>query len=252
MRGWPLLAGMSFALAALTKLNGIYGLFAAVLVVLIQAGWAWRAGPGETMKHVRRVALLLLGCLPLWIGALWLLDWQFSTYQTPWEHLQYILQYGLSLTRPGGPMNQESYPWQWLLNEVPMTYLRTDEQVLANDQVVASYATVFFRGAMNPFIIGLAPLAGAYAVWRMVRYRDTLALWVVAWIIATYLPFFPLAIVQHRISYIFYFLPTLPAVAVAGAMFVRDRRAPRLTLWVYLCAVLLGFATYFPFRTLPN
>jgi dolichyl-phosphate-mannose-protein mannosyltransferase len=252
IRGWPLLAGVSFALAALTKLNGIYGLFALVLVVLIQAVWAWRARRGQTVMHVRRVALLLLGCVPLWIGALWLLDWQFSTYQTPWEHLQYILQYGLSLTRPGGPINQESYPWQWLLNEVPMTYLRTEEQVLANDQVVASYATVFFRGAMNPFIIGVAPLAAAYAVWRTVRFRDTLALWVVAWIVATYLPFFPLAMVQHRISYIFYFLPTLPAVAVAVAMFVRDGSAPRFVLWAYLCAVLVGFVAYFPFRTLPS
>lgn len=251
LRGWPVLAGIGFALAALTKLNGIYGLFAALLVVVVQGLWAWRAHRGETKQHVRKIALLVLGCLLLWFGGLWLLDSQFSTYQTPWEHLRYILQYGLALTRPDGPINSESYPWQWLLNEVPMTYLRTDTQVLANDQLVASYATVFFRGAMNPFIIGVAPLAVAYAVWRTVRFRDTLGLWVVAWIVATYLPFFPLALVQHRISYLFYFLPTLPAVAVAAAMFVRDGGAPRIVLWAYLCAVLVGAYAYFPFRTLP-
>ena len=248
LRDRPLIAGAAFGLAALIKLNGVYGLAAAVLVELVRGFWAWRSA-GRPAVHVRAIALLVAGCLSVWLGGLWLLDWQFGLYATPWEHLRYILQYGLSLTRAAGPMNQESYPWQWLLNDVPMTYLRTDTQILANDQIVASFPTVFFRGAMNPFIIGAAPLGIGYAVWRAVRCRDAVALWAVVWIAATYVPFYPLALVQHRISYIFYFLPTLPAVTVAVALFVRHSGLPRVAQWTYVGAVLLGFAAL-PFRTM--
>src|SRR5262249_46057537 len=151
LRGWPLVAGISFALAALVKINGFYGLAALILVALIQAFWAWRGG-GRPQTHLKTLALLAVGCVPVWFAGLWLLDLRFTTYATPWAHLQYILQYGLSLTRAAGPIGQESYPWQWLLNEAQMTYLRTDQQVFANDTLLGSQALVYFRGAMNPFI----------------------------------------------------------------------------------------------------
>jgi dolichyl-phosphate-mannose-protein mannosyltransferase len=252
LRRQPLLAGVAFALAALVKLNGSYAVGAAILVESVLAFWAFRSGTGRPLSHLRAGGMLLLGSIPVWFAGLWLLDIPFGLFQTPWEHLHYILQFGLTLTRDGAALNQESYPWQWLVNEVPMTYLRTDQQIVVNDQVIASYATVFFRGAMNPFIIGAAPLAAAYAAWRAVRCRDLLALWLVAWIVATYLPFFPLAILQHRIMYIFYFLPTLPAVAIAIGLFVRNAGLPRFVQFSYMGAVALGFISYFPFRSIPS
>jgi predicted membrane-bound dolichyl-phosphate-mannose-protein mannosyltransferase len=252
LRGRPFLAGVGFALAALIKLNGIYGAGAAVLVELVIGAWAWRTHGQSPVSHLRAIGLLLLGMVLVWFAGLWLLDLQFGQFPTPWEHLQYILHFGLSLTRDGGPLNQESYPWQWLVNEVQMTYLRTDQTVFVNDQVVASFPTVFFRGAMNPFIIGAAPLGVAYAAWRAIRCRDVLGLWVVAWIVATYVPFYPLVIVQHRITYLFYFLPTLPAVAVALAQLVRGSGLPMSVRLSYVAAVVFGFVMYFPFRSIPQ
>ncbi len=249
LRGWPIAAGIGFALAALVKINGFYGLAALVLFELVRSAWAWRSGH-KPLPHLRTAVLVIVGCVPVWFAGLWLLDLRLSVYDTPWAHLQYILQYGLSLTRASGPLGQESYPWQWLLNEAQMTYLRTDQTVMANDQVVASQALIYFRGAMNPFIITAAPLGLSWAVWRAWRCRDPLALWVVVWVLATYAPFFPLAMLQHRVSYIFYFLPTLPAVVVGVAQLVRQSGLPRLVQWGYLGGVALGFVAYFPFRAM--
>ncbi|HEX8966704.1 MAG TPA: glycosyltransferase family 39 protein, partial [Chloroflexota bacterium] len=250
LRRWPLLAGAAFGLASLVKISGVYGLIAMVLVEVVRSAWAWRDGRTAWQAHLRAAVVLVVGCVPVFLAGLWLLDSHLSTYATPWAHLQYILQYGLSLTRPSGPLGQESYPWQWLLNEVQMTYLRTDQQVFANDQIVASQPLIFFRGAMNPFIIGAAPLGISFAVWRAWRHRDLLGLWVVAWVVATYLPFYPLSMLQHRVSYIFYFLPTVPAVAVGVAQFLRQGGLPRLVQWGFLGGVLLGFVAYFPFRAM--
>ena len=79
--------------------------------------------------------LLVVVFVPAWFGGLWLLDAAFTGFASPVAHLQHILDYGLSLTRVTA-INQESYPWQWLINEVPMTYLRTDEQTIVNGEVV--------------------------------------------------------------------------------------------------------------------
>jgi dolichyl-phosphate-mannose-protein mannosyltransferase len=251
LRGWPELAGIGFALATLVKLNGIYGPAALVLFEAGRAFWAWRRTGARPWPGLRTAGAMLAVFVVAWLGGLWLLDRWVSDFTTPWAHVHYMLTYGLSLTRLGGPANVESDPWQWLINEVQMPYLRTDTPIVVNGVATATRTTIFFRGAMNPIIIGAAPLGLAYAVWRAWRCQDTVALWVVAWVIANYLPFYPAAMLQHRISYIFYFLPTLPAVAVALALFLRKAQLPALVTWGYLAAVLVGFYGYFPFRTIP-
>lgn len=248
LRRHPVAAGGACGCAALVKITGLCGVSALLLFGFVRSFWSWRdtgrwpsSGLGEALRLIAAAGLV-------WILGLWLLDLGIGTYRTPWEHLRFILHYGLHLTNPQGPQGQESYPWQWLLNEVPMTYLRTDQQVLANGAVIASRPLIAFRGAMNPVIIGAAPLGIGYAAWRAWRHRDTLAVWCLAWMAATYLPYFPLAMLQHRVSYIFYFLPTLPAVVIAVSQFARDAAVPRMARWTYVAVVVVGFLGYFPFR----
>jgi dolichyl-phosphate-mannose--protein O-mannosyl transferase len=199
---------------------------------------------------VRTVATIAVSFAVVWVLGLWLLDLRFSVYHTPWDHLRYMLRYGLSLTSRGSfNVDFRSQPWQWLANRVQVTYLRTGIRVLPNGRVAYARAA-YFRGAMNPVIIWGALLAIPYAAWRFWKHGDKIALWVVVWFGANYLPFYPLAIVAHRISYIYYFLPSLPAVAAGLALVLRRAGLPRVVVWGYLLAVLAGFIVYFPFHNL--
>jgi predicted membrane-bound dolichyl-phosphate-mannose-protein mannosyltransferase len=249
LRSWPVLAGAGLALAADVKISGLYGLLAILLCEAARLGLRRRRSHAWNIADVKPVAYLVGSFLVVWIGVLWLLDLKLSSYHNPFDHLHHILQYGVNLTRRGGPANEESYPWQWLANDVQLNYFSTIVTTTAGSDVLHRY-TVNFRGAMNPVIIGSASFGFFYAVWRAWHFQDRLSLWAVTWVIGTYLPYYPLVIVQGRIGYLYYFLPTLPAVAVGLAQFLRQTELPRPVVWGYLVVVLVGFVAYFPFRTI--
>lgn len=52
---------------------------------------------------------------------------------------------------------------------------------------------------------------------------------------------------SHRISYLFYALPLVPAYSVAAALLLWHEGLPRACRWGFAAALLLGFAAYFPF-----
>jgi len=245
------LAAVALVASTLCKLAGCYGISALLafetlrmLRTRVETG-AW------SFDSVRRAGVLLVTFAIFLPAELGLLDHWWGSYHNPFSHLRHIWNYGFALTREGGPQGQESDPWQWLLNEVPMTYLRTDIQVIVAGKVTITRPTVFFRGAMNPFVVFAAPLGIAYALSRAYTRRGDCSFLILALFCCTYLPWWPPALIDRRVSYIFYFLPTVPAVAMASAQFVYAPELPRIVRWMYVAAVLLAFCDYFPFRTIP-
>jgi len=251
VKGRPLLASFAFVLATVCKIGGLYGVAAIVVFEALRllrtraesGRWAW-----ATLRPLLFMVVVYVVYL-LWM--LGVLDTFWSSYKNPLDHLHHILSYGLSLTRKGGPQGQESYPWQWLLNDVQMNYLTTDVNVMVNGTVTATRHAIYVRGAMNPIIIGAAMMGLAYSAWRAWRFRDPLSFWVVAWVATNYLVYYPVSMIEDRVSYIFYFLPTIPAVAVGLAQFLYAPEVPRVVRWTFIGAVLLGFYGYFPFRQVP-
>ena len=173
LRGKPVLAAVACALAAVIKIAALLVLLAWSSREVAQA--RTRAPLGSARVDTRDTSqrpddLHLRRCRP---GVLWTLDLRFTTFQTPWEHLAWIWHAGFSLQTSTVPPGPESLPWQWIVNQGQMTYYRE--------------AGVFFHGALNPIIIGAAPLAAIYSAWLAWRYRDLLSIWVVAWIVTNYL-----------------------------------------------------------------
>jgi predicted membrane-bound dolichyl-phosphate-mannose-protein mannosyltransferase len=246
-----LLAGVVFAVAALVKLAALFGLFAILLYLGVRQFQAWRRD-GPPRRAVVRPFVMLLGAFALvFVAGLWLLDLRFTTFTDPVAHLSHMLTYGAKLQSQGGGAGIASLPWQWLVNEVPIPYLRVAVDTSVDGTVVSSRATIDFRGVMNPILIGVLPLAFGFALWLAARVRDPLATWSVTWALGNYLPYLALALVANRITYIYYFLPVVPALAVAVALLLARSGLPRLATGIYLVAVVAAFVAYFPFRQLP-
>ncbi|HEX6512972.1 MAG TPA: glycosyltransferase family 39 protein [Chloroflexota bacterium] len=243
LRRWPLAAGAALGLAGLVK---IHGLWLALAIIGLEGYLIWRDGEPRQLA-ARSLAKTGAAALVAFGGGLLILDRFFTTYAWPWQHLQRIFGYGLNL-KAGAHPGQFSYPWDWLLNQQQMPYYHLDRFISANGQVLRQIPEMSFTGAMNPYLIFLAPIAIASAAYIAWKTRDRLAALAVCWMIATYLPFYALA-AAGRVSYIFYFLPTVPAVALAIGLLLQ--RLPLAVRCAYLAAYLLGFASLFPFRVLP-
>lgn len=245
-RGWPLAAGVACGIAGLIKETAYLGFGALLLLGLGAIALRTRRERSLDRGALRASVLLVLSAAVVWFVGLWLLDLAYTRYNTPWAHMRAILGYGFHIR--GITVNNQSRPWRWLVNEVQMPYFDLVQNVSVNGHVVSTRDLIHFKGAMNPVLIGAAPLSISYVTWRAWRFRETLSIWVVVWVATTYLVYYPLVLFDDRTTYLFYVLLTLPALAVATAQLLRYSGLPRLVTWGYLAALLVGFGLYYPYR----
>jgi len=255
LRGRWAAAGAATGIGMLMKLTALYGLLA-LLVMLALALWAaWRRQRRIRLSDLRPTVVTLITFSLVTIGGLWLLDMRFSSYTNPFAHLQHMIDYGANLARsvvgPGSCPSNDSAPWKWLFNECQMSYLRVDVTVKAGEKIVATHSTIDFRGAMNPILIGSLPIAFLFTGWLAWKRRSRLAMWSLVWAGANYLPYAALALLSQRVTYLYYFLPVIPALAVATALTLRRSGLPRFVTVGYVIAFLAAFVAYFPFRQIP-
>jgi len=255
MRGRWALAGVAVAIGFLIKITAVYGVAAVLLLYLLQAGGRWWRARRIAPADLRGPLVFCVTFVVVGLAGLALLDARFTTFTSPIDHLRRILEYGSNLGAPttntGFCPGADSLPWQWIFNECQIAYLRVDVTVSAGEQVLRAAPSIDFRGALNPLLAGLIPLSALFVLWYAGRTRNGLALWAVAWGAANYLPFVALAVLTHRITYIYYLLPAIPAIAAAIAILLVRARLPRFVLWGFVAAYIVGFAAYFPFRQIP-
>jgi hypothetical protein len=222
--GWGVLAGFELARGALAaRTSGARALKTSLLNFALM-----------TTCYVGGT-LVLLGAL----------DASWTEFPDPISHIRHIFDYGMTL-KSQLPQGIESTPWQWMFNEVQIPYYQVHEETGGLKQAI-----IDFRGAMNPYLLFIAPLAIAACAWRAVTRRDELCILAVMLFFGTYGAYWVLWLKSSRICYIYYFLPTMPAVAIANAVFLRDLRPRSLAVW-YVVFVALGTWAYFPFHRLPN
>jgi 4-amino-4-deoxy-L-arabinose transferase-like glycosyltransferase len=249
------LAGITFGIGLLIKLTALYGLLAVGLYLGLRLLGEWRATRRVSLVSLGPGIVMLVAFAVVAIGGLWLLDTRFSTYTSPFDHLQRIVEYGANLRQPvvqtGICPGADSGPLQWVFNQCQITYVRVDVTVRAGEEVVSSVPSVDFRGALNPLLPNVMLIATLFTGWYAWRSGNVLARWSVVWIVANYLPYVAISLVSNRIMYLYYFLPVVPGVAAAIAIFLTRARLPRVVTYGYLVAYAAGFVAYFPFRQIP-
>jgi len=249
------LAGLATAIGLLMKITAIYGIGAVLLLVLLRKGPDWWRQRRIPLADVRGPIVFVAVFVVAGLAGLGLLDARFTAFASPFDHLRRMIDYGSALRAPvssvGFCPSTDSRPWEWIFNECQIPYYRTDVTVRAGGKVIAVITKLDVRGALNPFLVGAIPLSTLFAVWYAVKARSLVAMWALAWGAANYLPYVLLGLATHRIMYIYYTLPLVPALAVAVALLLRRSGLPRFVQAGFLVAYVMGFIAYFPFRTIP-
>ncbi len=207
----------------------------------------------------RSLALFLAaGALSL-LGILWLLDVLVPGYDpvkhvtyagSPFTHLAHMYHYAQLLKAKPGETGIASTPWQWLLNERTIPYAKVAVNSVVNGHLVASRATVYFHGAINPFIVFLAIPALLAALVGMWREGDGVAAVGACWCLGTFLPMALNSTISDRISYLYYMVIVLPGVYLVSVRLFRPRWMPPAAALGWALALIYGFLHLYPLRTL--
>ncbi len=236
-------SGVAVGLAALAKLNGAL----ALPVVFIH--WLFRR-----QGRSRRFGLAVVLAPAAFVGLMPLFDLaivrDFSTLIDPISRINIMLSLSSGITFAYADHPAMSRPWEWLIFYRPMGYW-WDPHYLA---------------AISPSIWALTIPTFGYLIYRAVK-GSSAGLFGVAWFASTYLVWIPLSLITDRVSYPYYFYPTIGAICLGLGLglsqlfdFYRRRQPGKLkktvlALFVFylsfhlICFFLLGpfFPTYWPF-----
>jgi hypothetical protein len=263
LRGRPLVAGITLGFAAAFKLVAPYLWLSLVLLELARAVCVWRRRGYPTAwgwwPGLKRLVICTLSGFGTFIGVLTIMDQIATPYADadarmitggPFAHLSHMISYAAQQTSPSGPEGIASYPWQWLLDLQPITYLRINPS-LPGQGLFAIHPVSKFLGMISPPIIAVAIPAMLFCVYRFVRLpriangvlprtapeEIQLAIVGVAWFLGTWLPFQALSVIDSRTSYLYYMVVVMPGIYVAVTYLMS--KGWRLRNWAL--SALIGF-----------
>jgi hypothetical protein len=151
-------------------------------------------------------------------------------------------------------------PWEWILSPTGSFYfygwlLNPDNY---ENIMLPYWYTPSYTGILSPslWLSGLTVIP--FAIWKSFK-KSNAAIFVVCWIIGTWLVWVPLFLATDRITYMFYYLPTIGAIALGTALILTAflnkaqarakgfrRRFVELSLASFLLFHLLSFCVLSP------
>lgn len=182
----------------------------------------------------------------------------------PLTHLSYILRYQSGLTiRPDSQADQNNYAWNWILPFPPKEMIYYDIAISKNvSQYVGGKlvsSTILTTHPVHWAGIGNLPLwligfwlIIPFSTYSILRKRNSqLDILILAWIIGTYSPYLAISLFVQRIVYPFYFINTVPALALGLAALGQSytcKKPVKYLLALILISVLAWFFWYFPVK----
>ncbi len=237
------LSGLFIGLAAVAKL------FAATATPTVFIHWLFTRQrktqpsdiilyPGVTVHkeglkgHSKRFILTVILAPLSFIGWMALFDFAISrTFQNPLTRIQEMLSLSGSLKFSNVVHPALSRPWEWLLNYEPMAF----------------WYSPHYTGAVSLSVWMVMIPVVLYMLYRAAKKNDA-GLFGFAWFLGTFLVWIPISIATNRVSFIFYFYPTIGALCLGIGLGLNEAlewaAARRLRIKVPIVAGVIAFLLF--------
>ena len=251
----PLVAGALIGVGASFKLVAPYLL---VVLVLLEA-LRWLTDRAQAPQRLGRLGACTASAAGVFLALLTILDRVAPPYDPaahklvtggPFAHLAHMVSYAAGQSSPRGPTGIASYPWQWLIDLKPITYLNINPARPAPG-LHHIHPAAHFLGMISPPIMLLALPALAFALPGAAWLRNEAGVLALAWFIGTFLPFELLSLIWGRTSYLYYMVIVMPGIYIALAQLIAVSRTSWKLVAVWAAGVLAAAVVMFPFTPLP-
>jgi predicted membrane-bound dolichyl-phosphate-mannose-protein mannosyltransferase len=255
LRRRPIAAGALLGVGACLKLVAPYLLLALAVFEALQ----WFSARTEARHRLRRLGSCGVAGGAVFLALLAVLDriappYDFAAGKLvasgPFGHIAHMFSYAAAQTSPRGPHGIASYPWQWLVDIKPITYLSIDPAHPAHGLFDIHPAT-HFLGMISPPILLLAVPALALSAYRPDGSWDEVGLLGLAWFLGTFLPFELLSLIWSRTSYLYYMVIVMPGIYISVAQLIARTRVSWKLVAVWAFAVLAAAVVMYPFTPWP-
>jgi dolichyl-phosphate-mannose-protein mannosyltransferase len=214
-------SGIAVGLSGLAKLSG------ALTGPVIFVHWIF-SRRSRSWWFLLTPFFAVIAFVELMIPLDFLITRHFSGLADPIQRIKTMLSMTGSLTFANVDHPSESRPWEWLISWKPMAY----------------WIMPHYTAAISFSIFALIIPAFGYMIYKAIKGSEA-GLFGLAWFFGTFLLLIPLSIVTDRVSYPYYFYPSVGAICIGVALGLGDlmdlfhRRPSGKLKWTALSIVIL-------------
>lgn len=243
-----ILVGTFMGLSLLCKLSFLNMLCLILIIVILQSFREQTSKLNKIsflFKNVGKVSLLTA---VVFLLGLWIYDRAYGAFQTPIEHIKFMLDYhaGLKYTDP----SEVDMPFSWINPISPFKPAPYYVETVKSDSAV--YHPVAYWGIYSPLWWSIWILVPIYLYKLVLNIKRNQTIFnevlILSWVAITYLPYFPIAHILERWVFPFYFYATVPALAIGLCRFKEWGDWTRMLLVATMSAQLVWFFIWFPVK----
>jgi len=243
-----ILAGIFMGLSLLCKLSFL-NMVGLILVIIIVQSLKEQTNKLNKLsflfKNFGKVSLITA---VVFLLGLWVYDYAYDAFQTPFKHITFMLNYHSTLryTNP----SEVDMPLSWINPISPFKPAPYYIETVKSDSTV--YHPVAYWGIHSPIWWSIWFLIPVYIYKLVLNIKKGQVILgevlVLSWIAFTYLPYFPIAHILERWVFPFYFYATVPALAIGLCRFKEWGDWMTTLLVAMISAQLVWFFIWFPVK----